>query len=71
MITVGMLVGVWDGTHLARVVIDKLNRKTFSGHEDERSHTPGRRWCVSYDAPYALFETLLDGRIVTKWQNSL
>ncbi len=64
------LVGVWDGTHLTKMRVLRLNRVTFDCMEVERSHSPGRLWRVRRTHEYAVWGTLPDGRATSRWINS-
>lgn len=55
-VKIGDIVGVWDGTHLAHIKVTKLNRRTFIGVEQEKSHIPGRNWQINYDYEFTVLE---------------
>lgn len=54
-VEVGSFVGVWDGTHLARMKVTKVNRKTFDAVEEPKSHRPGRLWRIHKTHPYVFY----------------
>ncbi len=66
---IGDIIGVWDGTHLAHIKVGKINRATFDGTEEPRSHIPKRRWRVNKKAPFAFIGQYPNGTMKVEWQN--
>lgn len=42
------------GGHLAHILVDKVNRRSFSGVERKGSYKQGKRWHVHVDSSYAV-----------------
>lgn len=58
------IVGIWDGTHLTKMKVVKINRVTFDCIEIEKSHVPGRKWRVHKSRDYVIYNT--DGLVYKK-----
>lgn len=56
------------GGHGAYIVVEKVNKKTFSGTERQRSYQPGRVWRIHKDCSFA-FVNYVNGYMRLEWVN--
>ena len=71
---VGDKIYIWcrgRGGHGAYITITKLNKKTMSGVEEDKSYCPGMKWNINKKAVFAFIEGGGLEVVRSVWQNSI